>query len=974
MTFTRFLLAACFGRLMNSPRTPRAARSRALAVGLGLCLSGLAVRAMAQNYTPATKAFDNSPVCSDSDLGNNSDEARGNPEWKPVNGLTIDPLHPVLNDKPTILEGFVPFPPANESSKAQAFAEVSEEDLPWNHYTHDFTFQVVPDQTYQHLLSSWVRFPGVTLPNVPDPFCSSLGGSFDGTNCVVPPEICPDLTTGTTCHHTQMEVEWDSASLMDEGEGFQRIWGAVPEFVWPAVGDRVWVEGRWIFDCGHPGVPAAAAVRTYVKYSTEIHPPRALVAFRLNHPALDSFPVPRTSAPNFPAPQSYLPVTGEPATTLPPGVPNSGPTNVPVTEADIYVSGNGGGANDLCMILALNGSNCVFGHTSPVLPVNSRNYAFDIYPPGTDYNHPISNGTFPVTPPVPDASLQWRTVDHSSELPAHACGGPDTSGCVSAVPIFCLLDASTPPPDPDPDKADTSCPAVVPAQPTRLRVILPFATDATHPNANYFAQSILLGWDDVPAPATINRVVRTFKVTLHAFTVVDNGETIHDGDWRVFVNVGGQYRYISPLFDGGPGNNACNGDALTDNGDDDCFLFENTPWFVSVQDGTPIHVAVGGWESDPVDSAFCRQFPPGGDCDPFSFGNLVDLAFENNDRIGTYEFDLREQHDYQWVSPNGSSLSSFTTESTDDGERYKVEFRVEEVPAATAPASAPLGIGTPHFGQFVSSATPLALGSAAPDAQGFQYRSYLQGAPLPTYASTLSFPVHWTHADLPAGSQSVPVFLTGADGPNLFQYSAESFGNLLEPRHTATVILDNTPPVIGFVQPQATAYPHSAVLTLGYSISDGTGSGVASFTPTMDTLTTLFGHGLASGQAINLLTELKLGPHTFSVAASDNVNNADASSVTFTIIVTPESIKGDVTQFLAAGKIKNQGIALALLGPLNAAAKARASGSCAKEKNVYQPLYRAFINELKALSGKGVDPTAAQIMIADAQYLIANCP
>jgi hypothetical protein len=27
---------------------------------------------------------------------------------------------------------------------------------------------------------------------------------------------------------------------------------------------------------------------------------------------------------------------------------------------------------------------------------------------------------------------------------------------------------------------------------------------------------------------------------------------------------------------------------------------------VSVQDGTPIHVAVGGWESDSVDSDFCR--------------------------------------------------------------------------------------------------------------------------------------------------------------------------------------------------------------------------------------------------------------------------------------------------------------------------------------------------------------------------------
>jgi hypothetical protein len=188
-----------------------------------------------------------------------------------------------------------------------------------------------------------------------------------------------------------MEVEWDHASLMDEKEGFQRIWGAVPEFVWPAVGDRVWVSGRWIFDCGHP----SSSNIPEVQFSTEIHPPRALVAFRLNHVALDSFPTPRVSAPNFPAPQSYLPVTGVPL-TLPPDVPNSGPTNVHVTEADIFVSGNGGATNDLCSITA----NPCAGHTGPILPVNDRNYVFDVYPPGTGYFFHLPNGTLPAGPPV----------------------------------------------------------------------------------------------------------------------------------------------------------------------------------------------------------------------------------------------------------------------------------------------------------------------------------------------------------------------------------------------------------------------------------------------------------------------------------------------------------------------------------------------------------------------------------------------
>ena len=65
---------------------------------------------------------------------------------------------------------------------------------------------------------------------------------------------------------------------------------------------------------------------------------------------------------------------------------------------------------------------------------------------------------------------------------------------------------------------------------------------------------------------------------------------------RVFVNVGGQWRYMSPFFDTDAqagmgifgldgGTNRCNGDALTENGDDDCVQFYNTPWTVSVQDG-----------------------------------------------------------------------------------------------------------------------------------------------------------------------------------------------------------------------------------------------------------------------------------------------------------------------------------------------------------------------------------------------------
>jgi hypothetical protein len=86
---------------------------------------------------------------------------------------------------------------------------------------------------------------------------------------------------------------------------------------------------------------------------------------------------------------------------------------------------------------------------------------------------------------------------------------------------------------------------------------------------------------------------------------------------------------------------------------------------------------------------------------------------------------------------------------------------------------------------------------------------------------------------------------------------------------------------------------------------------VASVAPTLDGAAMLAdGTGLASGQAIQLLTELSLGRRTFSIDSADNVGNR--------------------------GTIKNGGLAKSLLAKLAAAASA--------------------------------------IMIADAQYLIGNCP
>jgi hypothetical protein len=277
-----------------------------------------------------------------------------------------------------------------------------------------------------------------------------------------------------------------------------------------------------------------------------------------------------------------------------------------------------------------------------------------------------------------------------------------------------------------------------------------------------------------------------------------------------------------------------------------------------------------------------------------------------------------------------------------------------------APASV-ISIGIPQFPTgtptFVSSATPFSI-FATDDQSGVRsasFRFYPQGSPPPDFTSVAGNSAQFT--------------IAGADGSYQVDWAATDNTGNGEQVRSLTITLDNTAPVSTIVQPAATEYAHSDFLTLDYSVSDGTGSGLASFTPTLNGATTLAGHGLADGQVIHLLTELPVGTHTFEIVANDNLGNASTTTVTFEVIVTPESIKEDVRYFLSVGDIKNKGLANSLLAKLNAAARAIERDQCPTAINIYN----AFIHELNAQSGKGVAATAAAIMIADAEYLIANC-
>jgi hypothetical protein len=225
-------------------------------------------------------------------------------EYKLVLFVIITPLGPIVLGPDFPDEGWAYVNPARKRVEATGIAQgvkVASTDTPANHFSHDIDFEVLLDPGQIDLLSTQSS--------------DALG------------------------------IEWESGIRPHEksGDGAQPIF---PKWAWPSEGDRVWVEGNWIFDCGHPNDDGL--------FHTEIHPPRAFAAMR------------------------------DVAATI----PGTGTTPVPVTQTDLYISGKGGYAPNqlncgLDIILGDNGFRC--GQDTPpadqsfkTTPINDTDFAFDV--------------------------------------------------------------------------------------------------------------------------------------------------------------------------------------------------------------------------------------------------------------------------------------------------------------------------------------------------------------------------------------------------------------------------------------------------------------------------------------------------------------------------------------------------------------------------------------------------------------------
>jgi hypothetical protein len=118
------------------------------------------------------------------------------------------------------------------------FSHVAADDYPGDHQWHDFNYYVAYDPPFQYLNSD-----------------TNYQNRNSFLDCIDPiPQACQSVYAESSRYGERlMEIEWDMTYF--------------PERFWPQVGDRVWMFGRYIWDCGHPK-----------GYHNEIHPPTA-VAF-----------------------------------------------------------------------------------------------------------------------------------------------------------------------------------------------------------------------------------------------------------------------------------------------------------------------------------------------------------------------------------------------------------------------------------------------------------------------------------------------------------------------------------------------------------------------------------------------------------------------------------------------------------------------------------------------------------------------
>ena len=220
--------------------------------------------------------------------------------------------------------------------------------------------------------------------------------------------------------------------------------------------------------------------------------------------------------------------------------------------------------------------------------------------------------------------------------------------------------------------------------------------------------------------------------------------------------------------------------------------------------------------------------------------------------------------------------------------------------------------------------------------------------------------IEYSLSEEPWTAYSTP-FAIATSGTTVVRARAvDQAGNVEAVPVHASFNVDVEAPAIAIDSPEARAYLHSDVLTIRFAAVDA-GSGLAA-----DPIGGLDGTLVSNGQAVSLLT-LPLGRHHLSVSARDLAGHATKQSVTFEVVATVDSLIAAVHALTAGGSI-DANTAGAVLAKLDEAQQALARGSV----TVAERKLQEFINQVDVKTGRGVTVEAADVLVADAQYVLGT--
>jgi len=529
-----------------------------------------------------------------SNLYHEPDLRRYFPEWS-----LVEDSRPVVAIEGTVMAGS---------------ARLAFEDMPMNHYTHDFVFDLQPDPKpeFTNLLGGQLVAddPGAeqTLRTQIDRRVNELAQLEDQLHQTYGQNKADIIREILAWHQREdaglemlrrqlrelprhvvpqdkIEIEWESGLAAENGEDlctpdnqagrscgfFSRGHTCGTElWAWPSANDWVHVVGRWVWDRGH------------VPEKTEIHPPR-LVATRRS--LLDRR---RVARPGTEAQQAELAQLAAQRRQLLAGHQPGRPDPVDRAEleriaaeiarleavvyrevlgtrVDIFASGDGG---------AMVNNRGLHPYVAPA-PMNDRDYSFVVEP---------------IVPPHDGARLGYLLDTHGE---AHSYGA-DAQVIVSMG-------------DQDRDHP-------------HAHVVLYWKTGNKPPDAT-FAQTLFLYWDDGGDGVPADFAVKHLTVHVEETRVLDRLDDT-DGEYRMFLDVGGHWLFVNELAQ--PDCKDIVSQGLGDTGGDQRFAI-GREFSLLVPPGASARVHTSGWEADGTEETFGQLVDPNGSCQAVgaAFNDLV---------------------------------------------------------------------------------------------------------------------------------------------------------------------------------------------------------------------------------------------------------------------------------------------------------------------------------------------------------------